>query len=169
GRAVGSGGRTCEQPARPRRPPTMAPRSDPKLPGIDVRHGRACPSRSGRACECSPAYRARALGSRAARRLGSAPFADLEEALAGRRRASPPEAFAALGGPTGPTLGEAWAGYLAGAQAGRVLSAKTGRPYKPSTLHGYGDGFRLHVAGHPIARRPVAEISTKELQGLVQE
>jgi integrase len=143
----------------------MAKSKRAKHAGIDVRHLKACATRSeGSRCTCSPTYRAMVYSKREERMLRKA-FSSLAEAKAWREEAQAAIRKGSLS--AGPTLtlhaaAEAW---IEGARAGAIRN-RSGDEYKPSAVRGYEQALRLRVLPEFGAVR-LGEIRRADLQAFV--
>src|SRR5947209_12983340 len=112
-------------------------------PGIEIRHARGCPARQGKACTCTPSYRATAWSKRDGRLIRRTFSTEaearlwLEDARVDLRRL-------VLVAPKPTTVrhfGEQW---LADAELGNIRN-RSGDRYKPSTLRGYEQALREYI------------------------
>ena len=119
----------------------MAPTSDGLVsvavvsPGIRVRHGKLCPSRSGGACRCRPTYQASVWSAREGKRLFKT-FATLGEAKAWRAEAQVALRKGTMRAGSSGTLREAGEAWLEGVKSGAIRN-RSGHRYKPSAIRGY--------------------------------
>jgi integrase len=120
----------------PRRKP------DRRLEGIEVRHQDHCPAPDGD-CSCQPAYRASVWDPRD-RRLIRRRFSTLAAAKGWRVDALAAVRRGELRGDLGPTLREAAAAWVAGAEDGSIRN-RSGDRYKPSAVRGYEQALRLRL------------------------
>jgi len=104
-------------------------------PGIRVRHGKLCPSRSGGACRCRPTYQASVWSAREGKRLFKT-FATLGEAKAWRAEAQVALRKGTMRAGSSGTLREAGEAWLEGVKSGAIRN-RSGHRYKPSAIRGY--------------------------------
>jgi integrase len=104
-------------------------------PGIRVRHGKLCPTRSGGRCTCRPTYQANVWSAREGKRLFKT-FPTLAEAKAWRAEAQVALRQGTMRAGSSGTLREAAEAWLEGARSG-VIRNRSGHRYKPSALRGY--------------------------------
>src|SRR4051794_39702693 len=142
----------------------------PSHEGIDVRHARACLSRSGQQCNCKPSYQAHVYDARARRRIRKT-FPTVSEAKAWRRDAMTALSRGTMKAPTKQTLREAADAWIAGAREGTIRT-RSGDPWKPSTLRGYEAALRRQVLPHlgylklsDVRRNDVQDLADKMLSG----
>jgi integrase len=137
-------------------------------PGIEVRHGQSCASRSGRRCSCKPTYRAvvpldrRAPGRRPRK---SKTFSTADAALRWKRDAEVAVEHGRLRAAEPITLREAANRYLTGAADGTIRN-RSGYIYKPSALRGIEQAFRLRLIPQ-LGARQLADVRRADLQALV--
>lgn len=111
--------------------------------GIRARHSRACRSRNGGGCNCSPSYEAFVFDRRSSKKVRKS-FPTLAAAKGWRTDASSSLRRGAKFATTPLTLEQAAEAWLAQAERGEVLS-RYRRPYKPSVLRGYRADFERYV------------------------
>jgi integrase len=111
--------------------------------GIQRRHSKLCPTRSGGVCKCRPTYQANVWSARESKRIYKT-FPTLAAAKAWRA-----DAQAALrkgtmraGSPT--TLHEAAEAWLTGVRDGTIRN-RGGHTYKPSVARGYQSALTLRI------------------------
>jgi len=104
-------------------------------PGIRVRHGKLCPSRSGGACRCRPTYQASVWSAREGKRLFKT-FATLAEAKAWRTEAQVALRRGTIRAGSSRTLRAAAEAWLEGVKSGAIRN-RSGHRYKPSAIRGY--------------------------------
>jgi integrase len=128
-----------------RRTPSSAARrrSQRAAEGVQLRHQRACPTRHGQACTCTPTYQAQ-VWSRRDRRPLRRTFTTLADAQAWRQEAHVSLRRGDLRAPTTHTLREAAREWLDAAEAG-VIRTRSGDAYKPSALRTYRLALRAHI------------------------
>jgi integrase len=104
-------------------------------PGIRLRHGKLCPSRSGGACRCRPTYQANVWSARDGKRIFKT-FATLAEAKAWRSEAHVALRRGTMRAASSGTLREAADAWLEGVKSGAIRN-RSGHAYKPSAIRGY--------------------------------
>jgi integrase len=104
-------------------------------PGIRVRHGKLCPTRSGGRCTCKPTYQANVWSAREGKRIFKT-FPTLAEAKAWRAEAQVALRQGTMRAGSSGTLREAAEAWLEGARNGAIRN-RSGHHYKPSALRGY--------------------------------
>ena len=115
-----------------------------RLQNIEQRHGRACRSRRGGRCDCSPSYRARLWHPTEKRIVNytSDSLAEargwLKDAKVALRRGREPNGTCAT------TVREAFDEWERLAVAG-VVRPRSGQPYKPAAIRTYEGQMRLRV------------------------
>src|SRR4051794_23699786 len=90
-----------------------------RLEGIEVRHGKACPSRAGSRCNCRPSYQASVWSAREQTRIRKT-FASAVEARAWRAEAQTAIRRGTMRAPSSLSLREAAGAWLAGAVDGSI-------------------------------------------------
>jgi integrase len=135
-----------------------------KTAGIETRHHRDCPARRGKRCTCTPGYRAEASSAIEGRRVRRT-FGTLAEAKAWRAEAQTALRRGTMTAASAPTLDDAAAAWLVGAEAGSVRN-RSGDVYKPSAIRGYEQALRLRVLPAFGAAR-LTDIRRADLQALV--
>lgn len=159
----------------------------PKPPtGITARHGRACRTRNGGGCNCTPSYEAWTWDKRApvidkdtgAPRLDAKgkplkgvkirkSFRNLAEAKTWRHDAASEVGKGTMSAPTRATIEEACRSWLDGAKAGTIRK-RNGAPYKPSLLRTYeGDVARYLVPA--LGHLRLSNLRRRDVQALVDE
>lgn len=134
-----------------------------KTTGIRTRHGRACASRTGRACNCSPSYEAWVWSPRDERKLRRT-FSNLAAAKGWRHDAASDVRKGALRAPTPRTIREAWDEWLAGARDGSVRT-RGGDIYKPSVIRSYETSMNLRVLP-PLGAAKLATVTRLHVQDM---
>jgi hypothetical protein len=109
-----------------------------------VRHARACRSRDGGRCNCTPRYQAHVFDSVSGRRLRRT-FGTLTAPKLWRQDAQVALRRGTMRGAPAPTLAQAAQNLIAGMRDGSVLD-RGGRQYKPSTIRSYETSSRLYLA-----------------------
>ena len=111
--------------------------------GIETRHARSCPARSGGTCGCRPTHQASVWSAREKKRIRKT-FATVSEAKRWRNEAITALARGTMKAPTKKTLSQAAEEFLTGIEAGTIRS-RSGDPYKPSARRAYEQALRLRV------------------------
>src|SRR6266508_1646206 len=132
--------------------------------GIRTRHGRACASRSGRACNCRPSFEAWVWDRRAKEKIRQT-FPTLAAAKGWRDDAASGVRKGTVSAPTRLTLEQAAETWLEGAKRGAILT-RGGTPYKPAVIRGYEADLRRYVLPD-LGARPLAHIRRADLQAPV--
>ena len=133
--------------------------------GIRIRHSRTCATRDGGKCDCQPSYEASVYSKRDNRKIRKT-FGHESEAKLWRADALIQLDRGAMRAPKATTVAEAWATWLAGAEAGTIHPA--GREcYKPSAIRAYREGMRLRVLPEFGAAR-LADLTRPDLQDYVE-
>jgi integrase len=131
--------------------------------GIEVRHARACPSRSGGRCACKPTYQAHVWSARDGKRIRKT-FPTPTAARAWRQDASVALRRGTMRAPSPLTLRQAAEAWLEGARSGAIRN-RSGDPYKPSAIRGYEASLRLRVLPELGGRR-FSDVRRSDLQDL---
>jgi integrase len=131
--------------------------------GIDVRHTRACRSRSGGRCNCEPTYQAHVWSAREGKRIRKT-FPQLAAAKAWRQEALVALRRGTMRAPSAVTLRAASEPWIAGIRSGEIRN-RSGDPYKPSAVRSYDDVLRLHVLDE-LGDRRFSTIRRNDLQDL---
>jgi integrase len=132
-------------------------------PGIEARHTRACPSRTGERCTCTPTWQAHVWDARTAKRIRKT-FATRTAAKLWRADAARALRTGELSGERGPTLTDAVDQWLVALRCGQVCN-RSGDPYKPSAIRGYEQTLRLRVLPH-LGHHRLGEIGPRDVQAL---
>jgi integrase len=136
-----------------------------RTPGIETRHSKACASRAGAACDCTPTYRAHVWDARANRRVRRT-FKRLSEAKTWRRDAAAAVAHGDLAAPgRTPRLADALAELLDGMRTGAVLT-RSSTLFKPGTIRTYAYAVEKLWAPE-LGHLRVHEVHRRDLQRLV--
>jgi integrase len=114
-----------------------------KTPGVDVRHARACVSRNGGDCNCTPTYQANVYDARA-KRLIRKTFSTPTAAKIWRQDASVALRNGTLRASDGRTVAQVAAEWLEGARRGEIRN-RSGDPYKQSAIRTYEQSLRLRI------------------------
>jgi hypothetical protein len=125
---------------RPKNSTMASTKSRPRHAGIQVWHRSGCASRSGRTCNCRPAYRAEVWSARDEKKIRKT-FTSLVEAKAWRADALGELRRGSLRAPSAMTLADVADTWLAGAGDGSIRN-RSGHVYKPCALPAQG-----HAAG----------------------
>lgn len=134
--------------------------------GIRTRHSRACASRHGKRCNCSPSYEAWVYSKRDDKKIRKT-FSLLAEAKAWRSDAGNALNCGRLRAPTATTLKDAAAEFLAGAEQGAIPTRSGGR-YKPATLRSYRRALDARILPVLGAQR-LTELQRRDVQDLADE
>jgi len=108
--------------------------------GVTLCHRSRCATRSGRPCDCRPAYQAQVYSPRDRKTLRKT-FGSLTDARAWRSETHAALTRGTLRAPSRTTLEQAAEEWLRAAEAG-VVRTRSGDPYKPSALRGYEQALR---------------------------
>ena len=111
--------------------------------GIEVRHTRACRSRTGGRCTCKPGYRAAVWSERDGKRIKKT-FPTLSAAKGWRADAQVALRSGALRAPSPHSVRQAADAWLEGAKVGSVRN-RSGDTFKPSVIRGYEQALRDRV------------------------
>jgi integrase len=111
--------------------------------GIDVRHARACPSRTEGRCSCTPTYQGHVWSAREKKRIRKT-FPTLAAAKAWRQDAQVGLRKGTMRAPSSVTIRQAAEAWLAGARDGSVRN-RSGAVYKPSAIRGYDAALRDRI------------------------
>ncbi len=133
--------------------------------GIRKRHARACRSRKGGGCSCTPTYEAQVYSAREHKRIYRT-FPTEAAARTWRQDALIAVRRGAMKAGRVPTVREAWTEWIAGAEAGVVLTRSKER-YKPSTVRGYRQAMR-DVILPDLGPMRLDELRRSDLQRLVE-
>lgn len=132
--------------------------------GIEVRHKRACGSRLGRGCSCSPSYQAQVWVPRDGRPIRRS-FASLEEARAWRQETQVAVRRLSVRAPSRVTVREAADAWVAAAEAGLVRT-RSGTPYKPAALRTYGLALKTKLLPE-LGELRLSNVTRNNVQDLV--
>jgi integrase len=133
--------------------------------GIETRHARACRSRKGGRCDCTPTYRAHVWDGKERHRRTFKSEAEArswrkDARVALRRGQNVEKAFS----DSLETVAEAW---LEGARNGTIRT-RSGDVYKPAAVRSYEAALRLRL--YPAyGSEPLADIRRVDLQELVEK
>lgn len=133
--------------------------------GIDVRHSKACVSRTSARCDCTPTYQANVFDARTGRRIRKT-FPTKTAAKLWRQDAVVAVRHGTLAeSRPSTTVREACDAWLVDARAG-IVRTRGGDPIKPGTLRAYSQALRLRV--YPtMADTPFYRVRRVHLQDLV--
>ncbi len=132
--------------------------------GIEVRHKRACGSRFGCGCSCSPSYQAQVWVPRDGRPIRRS-FGSLEEARAWRQETQVAVRRLSVRAPSRVTVREAAEAWMAAAETGLVRT-RSGRPYKPAALRTYGLALRTKLLPE-LGELRLSSVTRNQVQDLV--
>jgi integrase len=132
-------------------------------PGIEVRHGKFCASRSGSRCSCKPTYQAHVWSARDGKRIRKT-FKTLAEARAWRQEAQVALRRRTMKAPSQLSLRDAAEAWLAGAAEGTIRN-RSGDEYKPSVLRGYEQALRNRILPELGGAR-LSDVTRADLQDL---
>jgi integrase len=136
-----------------------------RTPGIRIRHRKACRSRSGATCNCTPSHEAIVYSKRAHKKLRKT-FPTLAAAKTWRQDAVVAARKGTLEVESTVTVREAASAWLTGAQAG-VVRTRSGEPYKPSAIRSYEAALRLYVLPDFSGAR-LSEVRRRDVQDLAE-
>ena len=134
--------------------------------GIVIRHARACRSRDGARCSCSPTFQAQVWSARERTTIRKT-FRDLGEARAWRHESQTALRKGLLRSPSQTTLKDAAERWLADAEKG-VVRTRSGEAYKPSAVRAYRQALDHRTLPHLGAKRLTA-ISHTMLQDFADQ
>src|SRR5712691_4345216 len=103
--------------------------------GIEVRHKKACASRTGGRCNCEPTYQASVWSARESTRIRKT-FVTLAAARAWRSETQTGVRRGTLRAPAHTSVSEAAEELVAGMKTGRIRT-RSGDVYKPSAIRSY--------------------------------
>jgi integrase len=129
-------------------------------PGIRTRHSRACKSRDGGTCNCSPTYEAWVYSKRDDKKIRKS-FPTLTAARGWRTDAAKQVKDKKLRAPSPRTLRQEVDEWIAGVRAGRIHN-KRRRPYKPAVIRNYEAALRLRVLPE-LGDRKLANVDLADL------
>ncbi len=134
--------------------------------GIESRHGRSCPSRTGGRCSCTPTFQANVWDAKAGKRLRKT-FSTRSAAKQWRHDAIAGIRSGALSADRGPTLHEVVDQWLEDLRNGHVPN-RSGDPYKPAAIRDYERNLRLRILP-VLGDIRLREVTTLQVQKLVDE
>jgi integrase len=132
--------------------------------GVQVRHSRACDTRSGQPCSCKATYQASVWSARDRQRIRKT-FPTLSEAKAWRQDAQVALRRGTMTVPSRMTFQEAADRWLAGVRAGSIRN-RSGDEYKPSAVRGYEQALRTRVIP-AIGGLRLTDVRRSDLQDLI--
>jgi integrase len=135
-------------------------------PGVQLRHQRSCPRRSGAACTCTPTYQAQVWSARDQKPIRRT-FTVLADAKAWRQEAHVALRRGRLRAPSKQTLHEAAQEWLTDARAG-VARTRSGDRYKPSAVRTYRIALRAHILPR-FGHLRVTALTRHHIQELVDD
>jgi integrase len=137
-------------------------------PGIVVRHGRNCTTRTGARCNCDPSYEPWVYSKRDRKKIRPEhSFPTLAAAKGWRIDAMKEVRDKRLRAATPRTLRQEVDEWLEGARAGRILN-KRERTYKPAVIRNYELSLRLRVLPR-LGDRKLADVDLADLLELKEE
>lgn len=134
--------------------------------GVTVRHARACASRAGEDCNCTPTYQARAYDAQAGKRI----VKTHKTAAAARRWKRDAEVAIERGeisADRGARLDDIAAQWVEDARNGYVRN-RSGDEYKPAAIRGYEYTLRVYVLP-ALGKRRLREITTNDVQTMIDD
>jgi integrase len=134
--------------------------------GIEVRHKKACASRSGARCNCQPTYQASVWSARESTRIRKT-FATLADARAWRSETQTGVRRGTLRAPAHTSVREAAEELVAGMKSGRVRT-RSGDVYKPSAVRSYNAALRDHVVPHLGSTR-LGDVQRRDVQRIADD
>lgn len=134
--------------------------------GIDTRHQRACRSRAGARCDCTPSFQAYVYDRRTTKLIRKT-FKNRGEAKSWRQDAVVALRRGVLQAPVRVTVGEALSGLLDGMGDGTVLD-RSGKPYKPATVRSYEQAVRRYLEP-AIGSMKLHDVRRRDVQALVEQ
>jgi hypothetical protein len=137
-----------------------------QLPGIEVRHAKACASREGGKCNCRPTYQASVWSSRDQKRLRKT-FPTLAAARAWRAEAQTAVRHGAMRAPAATTVWEAADELIEGIRSGRVRTRSGGR-YKPSAIRSHEAALGDRILPILVGRR-IGDVQRRDVQRLADD
>jgi len=129
--------------------------------GIEIRHRKACRSRTGGACTCRPTYQASVWSAVEHKRIRKT-FPTFAEARAWRSEAQTAIRRGTLRAPSQLTLRDGAEAWLEGVRAGSIRN-RSGDRYKPSVIRGYETSLRLRILPE-LGNRKFSEIRRRDVQ-----
>jgi integrase len=134
--------------------------------GIEVRHKKACASRSGARCNCQPTYQASVWSARESTRIRTT-FPTLAEARAWRSETQTSVRRGTLRAPAHTSVREAAEELVAGMKSGRVRT-RSGDVYKPSAIRSYEAALRDYVVPQLGATR-LSDVQHRDVQRIADD
>ena len=134
--------------------------------GIEVRHKKACASRSGGRCNCQPTYQASVWSARESKRIRKT-FPTLAEARAWRSETQTGVRRGTLRVPAHTTVREAAEDLVAGMKSGRVRT-RSGDVYKPSAIRSYEAALRDHIVPR-VGPTRLGDVQHRDVQRIADD
>ncbi len=135
--------------------------SKSKTTGIDVRHGRGCPAKTGGRCSCKPTFQANVWDAGGQRRIRKT-FSNQTAARQWREDAKSQLRTGEMTGAQSPLLSVAVEAWLDNLRAGDIRN-RSGERYKPAAIRDYERNMRLRVLP-ALGKLRVQEITTHDVQ-----
>jgi integrase len=135
-------------------------------PGIQVRHSKLCPTRTGGACKCKPTYQANVWSAREGKRIFKT-FPALAAAKAWRADTQVALRRGTVRAGSSPTLRAAAEAWLDGVHGGAIRN-RSGHRYKPSAIRGYEAALVSRVLP-ALGSERLANIRRIDLQDFADE
>jgi len=138
------------------------------IPGIDVRHRKACPGPRADGKCCKPSYQAHVFDGRSGKRIRRT-FSTRTAAKLWRADAVTAlrQGDGAAVNPTGRTVRQALDELLAGMQAGTILD-RSGRRYRPATIRSYSEAIGKYLMPK-LGHLRLSEVRRGDAEALVDE
>jgi len=134
--------------------------------GIEVRHRKACASRSDGRCNCQPTYQASVWSARESTRIRKT-FPTLAEARAWRSETQTGVRRGTLRAPAHTSVREAAEELVAGMKSGRVRT-RSGDLYKPSAIRSYEAALRDRVVPH-LGPTRLGDVQRRDVQRIADD
>jgi integrase len=134
--------------------------------GLRERHARACRTRTGARCNCTPTWEANVWDNGSRKRITKT-FRTKSEAKLWRRDAAHALAHGTMNAPVAITVAQAIDELLEGMRDGRVLD-RSGKPYKPATIRSYERAARLDAIPQLGSLR-LSDVRRRHVQAYVDE
>jgi integrase len=131
--------------------------------GIRPRHSRACRSRGGQRCNCTPSYEGWVYLKREDRKVRKS-FPTQATAKAWRADAVRAAGRGQLKAPTTLTVRAAAEELIAGMRDGSIPTRSGGR-YKPSAVRSYDEALRLRILPE-LGDRRLSDVTRTDVQGI---
>lgn len=144
-----------------------------RYPGIDVRHAKACASRTDHACDCTPTYQAHVYDARTSRRIRKT-FPRVAEAVAWRKdaehaikhRTADARKLGVVKREPSITVAAALTALLAGMDGGSVRD-RSGKPYKPATRRSYSQAVHRYLVP-AFGPMRLTDLRRRDVQDLIE-